>query len=83
MEYGRFGKRVISRRPVCKTIHTVLTNAVYAGADVYGPRKRGEPAPRGGAIKKTMHDREMKPWQFLIEDNHPGNMGWVGRAFAS
>lgn len=75
VEYGRFGKEVIWRRPVYNTIHKVLTSAVYAGAYVYGRRKRGNRL-EGDTIRKTRRDLEMKDWQVLIKDHHPGYIDW-------
>ena len=44
IEYGRFGKDMIWRRPVYNTIHNVLTNPVYAGALSVRAARKTQPA---------------------------------------
>ena len=75
IEYGRFGKDMIWRRPVYNTIHNVLTNPVYAGAYVYGRREKRNRL-EGDTIRKGRHDLEMKDWQVLIKDHHDGYIDW-------
>jgi DNA invertase Pin-like site-specific DNA recombinase len=75
MEYGRFGKQLIWKRPVYNTVYHVLTNPTYAGAYVYG-RHETCSGVEGGKIKKRRRLVAMQDWKVVIEAHHPGYIDW-------
>jgi len=76
VEYGKFGKETVWKRPSYGTIYDVLKNPFYAGAYVYGRRKT-KTRLEGDQIKKSKgHLLKMDDWQIVIEDNHGGYIDW-------
>ncbi len=75
IEYNRSGKEVIWKVPVYNTIYHVLKNPAYAGAYAYGRREQRKRLD-GNDIRKRKVNLEMKDWQVLIKDNHPGYISW-------
>lgn len=76
IEYGKFGRETVWKRPIYGTIYDVLKNPFYAGAYVYG-RRECRKRLEGDQIKKTKgHVLAIDDWQVLIEDNHEGYISW-------
>ena len=75
VEYGRFGREVVWKKPVYNTIWHVLTNPTYAGAYVYGRHERRKRL-EGDEIKQIRVKLEMKDWKVLIKDHHAGYISW-------
>lgn len=75
IEYHRSGKEVLWEAPVYNTIYHVLKNPTYAGAYAYGKYQQRK-CLDGNDIRKRRVKLEMKDWQVLIKDNHPGYISW-------
>jgi DNA invertase Pin-like site-specific DNA recombinase len=75
-EYGPFGWTVIWKLPVYNTILKFLKNPIYAGAYVYGRTKTQTSLAEGGALKLKGKRVEIKDWEILILDHHPGYISW-------
>lgn len=76
IEYGKFGKEMVWKRPSYGTIYSVLKNPFYAGAYVYG-RRETITRLEGDKIKKSHgHSKNLEDWQIVIKDNHDGYISW-------
>lgn len=63
------------RRPVYRTIVSILTNPVYAGAYAYG-RTQVESRVRDGVLQKTAVRKPLPSWTVLIQNHHEGYVSW-------
>lgn len=62
--------------PTYTAVHHILTNPVYAGAYAYGKSRREHYVDENGAVKKRMRHLPMDQWSVLIQEHHPGFLGW-------
>jgi excisionase family DNA binding protein len=76
MVYGEEGPRIEWKLPVYKTIYSMLTNPIYAGAYVFG-RTGSQTTIENGRKKVTSGlKKERKDWQVLIEKHHEEYVSW-------
>jgi DNA invertase Pin-like site-specific DNA recombinase len=62
--------------PSYTKIHEVLTNAVYAGAYVYGKTRQERYVDDTGRIRKRLRHLPRSEWSVVIRDHHPGFIDW-------
>lgn len=62
--------------PTYHALHAVLTSPVYAGAYCYGKTRHERYIDPQGRIRKKMRRLPRSEWQVLIQDHHPGFIGW-------
>jgi hypothetical protein len=57
-------------------VHDFLTNPAYAGAFVFGRRRREKHLDQDGRLR--VHDREvpMHEWSVCLPEHHPGYVSW-------
>jgi hypothetical protein len=55
----------------------VLNNPCYAGAYVYGRYRSFRRVDPDGGIHSGIRLQSMNDWQVLIEEHHPGYIGWT------
>jgi DNA invertase Pin-like site-specific DNA recombinase len=63
--------------PSYTKIHQVLTNAVYAGAYVYGKTRQERYIDDAGEVRKRLKRLPPDQWGVLIHDHHPGFIDWA------
>src|SRR5713101_7453938 len=63
--------------PTYTAIHAVLTNPVYAGADIYGKSHRERYVDERGKLRKRTRLLPMADWSVLLPDHHPGYIDWA------
>jgi DNA invertase Pin-like site-specific DNA recombinase len=63
--------------PTYTAIHHVLTNAVYAGAYVYGKTRRERYVDEQGLVKKRTRHLPINQWTVLLPEHHPGFIDWA------
>jgi hypothetical protein len=69
-------REVIWRLPVYNRVHSILKNPVYAGAFVYGRRRRRTVIVDGRARKTDGHEVPREQWEVVIQNHHPGYIDW-------
>lgn len=62
--------------PTYTAIHGVLTNAVYAGAYVYGKTRCERYVDDQGSLKKRIRHLPITEWAVLLPEHHPGFINW-------
>jgi len=62
--------------PTYHALHAVLTSPVYAGAYCYGRTCHERYIDPQGQVRKKMRLLPRSEWQVLIQDHHPGFIGW-------
>jgi DNA invertase Pin-like site-specific DNA recombinase len=69
-------RRVRWTRASYGAVHSLLTNPVYAGAFVFGRRRRERRLDERGRVR--VHDVEvpMEQWSVCIPEHHPGYVPW-------
>jgi Recombinase len=71
------GKRtLIWKLPGYASLHSMLTNPLYAGAYVYGKTKTRAKIVAGRTRKSAGHRKPQSEWKVLIEDHHPSYLCW-------
>src|SRR3954464_14123735 len=66
----RYGRLTHSR------VLTVLRNPAYAGAYVFGRRRRRRHVEADGTIRATTTMLPRQDWGVVIRDHHPGYISW-------
>ncbi len=74
--YTEFGRTIVWRLPVYGTLHTMLTNPIYAGAYAFGRRTTRIHIIDGKATRTEGHAKSRDEWMVLIRDHHPGYISW-------
>lgn len=72
--HAQSGTPLVWMRPSYQAIHSVLTNPLYAGADVYG--QRGREGPDGPGQPGARHRYALDEVQVLLRDHHPAYVSW-------
>ena len=74
---GPPGGQIQWRLPTYRTLHSILTNPVYAGAYTFGRRTTSVTIKDGR--KRTVRNRRRDPkaWDVLIKDHHDGYISWA------
>jgi len=71
------GCQIEWRLPTYRTLHSILTNPVYAGAYAFG-RRTTHVTIKDGRKRTGRHwRRDPKAWDVLIEDHHEGYISWT------
>lgn len=74
--YGDPERKPIWRLPVYNTIHSILTNPMYAGAYAFGRTEDRTRVVDGRARRTRGHPKTRDRWTVLIQDHHPGYVSW-------
>lgn len=74
--FNEFGRTIMWRLPVYRTVHGILTNPIYAGAYVFGRRESRTQIVEGTARRTEGHFKPREQWRVLIRDHHPGYISW-------
>lgn len=62
--------------PSYDRVHSIVTNALYAGAYVFG-KTESRTKIVDGRIRRTYgHSKPIDRWEVLIHDHHPGYIDW-------
>jgi DNA invertase Pin-like site-specific DNA recombinase len=67
---------MIWKLPGYASLHSMLTNPVYAGAYCYGKTETRTKMVEGRARKSAGHRKLQSGWKVLIKDHHPGYLSW-------
>jgi len=74
---GQAGQQIEWRLPTYKTLHSILTNPVYAGAYAFGRRTSHVTIKDGRRQTVRRRHRYPKAWDVLIKDHHDGYILWA------
>ncbi len=74
--YTEFGRTIVWRLPVYGTLHTMLTNPIYAGVYAFGRRTTRIRILDGKATRTEGHAKSREEWMVLIREHHPGYISW-------
>ena len=64
-------------RPCYNAVREILTNPFYAGAYVYGRRRRERTVGPDGTIRVHTRTLPRAEWRVLIPEHHPGYITWA------
>lgn len=73
---GSMGSHVEWQSPAYHRILSILQHPVYAGAYVFGRTGSRTSVVDGRARKSNGHRKAPGAWSVLINDHHPGYIGW-------
>lgn len=76
VEYGPFGRCVIWKLPMYKSVHKILTNPIYAGAYAFGRTRTLTSVVAGRASKRDGIAVPRAEWAVLLRDHHAGYIAW-------
>jgi DNA invertase Pin-like site-specific DNA recombinase len=62
--------------PTYHSIHSILTNPVYAGVYAYGKTRQERFVDETGQVKKRVKRLPQSQWAVLIHDHHQGFIDW-------
>jgi DNA invertase Pin-like site-specific DNA recombinase len=68
--------KMIWKLPGYASLHSMLTNPVYAGAYCYGKTETRIKIVEGRARKSAGHRKPQSGWKVFIMDHHPGYLSW-------
>jgi DNA invertase Pin-like site-specific DNA recombinase len=74
--YGDVDRKPAWKLPVYKTIHSIVTNPMYAGAYVFGRTADRTRVVDGAARKTRGHEKPREQWSVLIPNHHAGYIAW-------
>src|SRR5215471_12734317 len=74
---GQTGRQIQWRLPTYRTLHSILTNPVYAGAYAFGRRTTHITIKDGRKRTVRSWNRDPKDWEVLIKDHHEGYISWT------
>jgi hypothetical protein len=74
---GPPGGQIQWRLPTYRTLHSILTNPVYAGAYTFGRRTTSITIKDGRKRTVRSRRRDPKDWDVLIKDHHDGYISWA------
>jgi excisionase family DNA binding protein len=69
-------RKMVWKVPGYASLHSMLTNPIYAGAYVYGRRETRTKIVDGRARKSAGHRKPQSEWKVLIKDHHPSYLSW-------
>lgn len=69
-------RKMIWKLPGYASLHSMLTNPIYAGAYVYGKTDTQTKIVEGRARKSAGHRKPQSGWKVLIKEHHPGYLSW-------
>jgi DNA invertase Pin-like site-specific DNA recombinase len=64
-------------KPRYDAVLGILTNPRYAGAYVYGRRRRHRVVDETGRIHLRVEHLSQEQWKVVLQDRHPGYISWV------
>ena len=71
-----FGQKILWHSPIYKNVLSVLKNALYAGAYVFGKTEGRIKIVEGKARKTEGHRKPKDQWLVLIKEHHPAYISW-------
>ena len=74
--YNEFGRTIVWRQPAYRTIHSILTNPIFAGAYAFGKTEARITVVNGKARRTDGHSKPRQQWMVLIRDHHPEYISW-------
>jgi excisionase family DNA binding protein len=74
---GQAARQIQWRLPTYKTLHSILTNPIYAGAYAFGRRTTSITIKNGRKRTVRSRHRDPKTWAVLIKDHHDGYISWA------
>ena len=69
-------RKMIWKLPGYTSLHSMLTNPIYAGAYCYGKTETRTKLVEGRTRKSAGHRKPQTGWKVLIKDHHPGYLSW-------
>jgi DNA invertase Pin-like site-specific DNA recombinase len=69
-------RKMVWKLPGYASLHSMLTNPIYAGAYVYGRRETRTKIVDGRARKSAGHRKPQSGWKVLIKDHHSSYLSW-------
>lgn len=76
VETGDDGRRIVWKLPVYNTVHHLLTNPIYGGADAFGRTESRMTVENGRKRVVRGHRRDRADWDVLIVEHHEGYISW-------
>ncbi len=70
------GREMIWKLPGYASLHSMLTNPIYAGAYCYGKTETRTQMVEDRPRKSAGHRKPQSGWKVLIKDHHPGYLSW-------
>jgi DNA invertase Pin-like site-specific DNA recombinase len=74
--HGLGERKMIWKLPGYASLHSMLTNPIYAGVYAYGKTETRTKMVEGRARKSVGHRKPQSGWKVLIKDHHPGYLAW-------
>jgi len=74
--HERGERKMIWKLPGYASLHSMLTNPIYAGAYCYGKTETRTKLVEGRSRKSAGHRKPQSGWKVLIKDHHPGYLSW-------
>jgi DNA invertase Pin-like site-specific DNA recombinase len=74
--HGLGERTMIWKLPGYASLHSMLTNPIYAGAYAYGKTETRRKMVEGRTRKSVGHRKPQSGWKVLIKDHHPGYISW-------
>jgi DNA invertase Pin-like site-specific DNA recombinase len=74
--HGLGERKMIWKLPGYASLHSMLTNPIYAGAYCYGKTETQAKVVEGRARKSAGHRKPQSGWKVLIKDHHLGYISW-------
>lgn len=69
-------RRIRWARPSYGAVHDFLTNPTYAGAFVFGRKRREKTVDRDGCVRIRDVDVPLDEWSVCLPEHHPGYVSW-------
>jgi len=69
-------RKMVWKLPRYASLHSMLTNPIYAGAYVYGRRETRTKIVDGHTRKSAGHRKPQSGWKVLIKEHHPSYLSW-------
>jgi excisionase family DNA binding protein len=70
-------RRIRWARPSYGAVHDFLTNPAYAGAFVFGRKRREKTIGPDGQVRVRDVDVPLEEWSVCLPDHHPGYVSWA------
>src|SRR3954466_10289880 len=69
-------RRIRWARPSYGAVHDFLTNPAYAGAFVFGRKRREKRLDQDGRVRVSDVEVALEEWSVCLPEHHPGYVGW-------
>jgi hypothetical protein len=69
-------RKMVWKLPGYASLHSMLTNPIYAGAYVYGRRETRTKIVDGRTRKSAGHRKPQSGWRVLLKEHHPSYLSW-------